>query len=91
MPSRIDHLDRLDPATDLTFDLWLASSPTEDQLRDAYVTLEAKRADLWSPGHIDSFRRDRFDLDAAYVRRLVRLKQALARHWIVTGQVRELV
>ena len=87
MPSRIDHID---PATDLTFDLWLASSPTEDQLRDAYLTLEARRTDLWTPGHIYSFRRDRFDLDAAYVRRLVRLKQALAHHWVVTGQVDDL-
>ncbi len=78
MPFRID-------STDPAFTLWLASSPTEDDLRDAYVTLEAKRADLWTTGHIDSFRRDRFDLDATYVRRLVQVKQALARHWVVTG------
>ena len=64
--------------------------PPKTNCRDAYLTLESKRTDLWTPGHIDSFRRDRFDLDAAYVRRLVRLKQALARHWVITGQVDDL-
>ena len=78
------------PISDLEFANWLAGDPTEDELREAYLALESKRADLWTPGHIDSFRRDRFDLDAAYVRRLVRLKKALARHWVVTGQVDDL-
>ena len=32
MQFRIDHID---PTTDLSFDLWLASAPTEDELRDA--------------------------------------------------------
>jgi hypothetical protein len=74
-------------STDSTFHDWLAASPGEDDLREAYLTLEAKRADLWTPGHIDSFRRDRYDLDARYIRHLVQIKKALASHWIVTGQV----
>jgi len=81
-------------STDLhasAFDEWLSSCPTEDDLREAYLTLEAKRSGLWTPGHIDSFRRDRFDLDARYVTQLVRIKRALARQWIVTGQVDSLL
>lgn len=66
---------------------WLGTTPTEDELRAAYLLLEGKRSDIWTPGHIDSFRRDRFDLDARYVRQLVQLKAALARQWIRTGQV----
>lgn len=73
------------------FNDWLICSPSEDELREAYLTLEAKRADLWTPGHIDSFRRDRFDLDARYVWQLVEIKRALARQWIITGQVESLL
>jgi hypothetical protein len=74
-------------STESEFTTWLASSPTEDELREAYLGLEAKRAALWSPGHTDSFRRDRYELDAAYIRRLVGLKSALASHWVRTGQI----
>jgi len=73
--------------TESEFTDWLSSSPTEDELREAYLGLEAKRAALWSPGHTDSFRRDRYELDAAYIRRLVGLKTALASHWVRTGQI----
>ena len=72
--------------TDTDFATWLASVPTEDELRDAYVRLEAKRAQLWTAGHHDSFRRDRYELDARYVDRLVRIKWALARRWEASGQ-----
>ena len=72
--------------TDTDFATWLASVPTEDELRDAYVRLEAKRAQLWTPGQLDSFRRDRYELDARYVQRLVRIKWSLARRWHDTGQ-----
>jgi hypothetical protein len=65
---------------------WLAHGPGEDELREAYLTLESKRAELWTPGHIESFRRDRYERDAALVARLVLVKRALARHWAVTGQ-----
>lgn len=71
---------------DADFDEWLALGPTEDELRETYLALEAKRAELWTPGHTESFRRDRFERDARYVARLVQVKRALARHWEITGQ-----
>jgi hypothetical protein len=70
------------------FEAWLAAGPDEDELRATYVALEAERAGLWTPGHIDSFRRDRFERDAVCISRLVQVKQALARHWEATGQLR---
>lgn len=73
--------------TDLELDTWLAQDPSEDDLRTAYLDLEARRADLWTPGHIDSFRRDRYELDSRYIRALLRIKQALVDHWTTTGQV----
>jgi hypothetical protein len=74
-------------SSDLEFENWLSQSPTEDQLRSAYLDLEARRADLWTAGHIDSFRRDRYELDSRYIRRLVRIKRALADLWTVSGQI----
>jgi hypothetical protein len=74
-------------SSDLEFDSWLLQFPSEDELRSAYLELEARRADLWTPGHIDSFRRDRYELDSTYVRRLVRIKRALAQVWTVSGQI----
>jgi hypothetical protein len=71
-------------ATD--FESWLASVPTEDELRDAYLRLETARAQLWTAGHLDSFRRDRYELDAGHVTRLVRIKWALANRWAESGQ-----
>ena len=73
--------------SDLAFENWLSQSPTEDELRSAYLDLEARRADLWTAGHIDSFRRDRYELDGRYVRRLVRIKRALVDLWTVSGQI----
>jgi len=72
--------------TDTDFATWLASAPTEDELRDAYVRLETKRSQLWTPGALDSFRRDRYELDARCVHRLVRIKWALATRWEASGQ-----
>jgi hypothetical protein len=72
------------------FDAWLASEPDEQALRDAYVQLEERRAALWTPGHPDSFCRDRYDLDALYVTRLRQVKWALAHCWLQTGQFRGL-
>ena|GEM_PF-4870569 len=72
--------------TEAELESWLASSPIEDELREAYIRLEAKRADLWTSGHIDSFRRDRHELDGEFIQRLVKLKFALATTWIETGQ-----
>lgn len=74
-------------SSDLEFDAWLSQSPTEDELRAAYLVLETRRADLWTAGHIDSFRRDRYELDSRYIRRLVRIKRALADLWTVSGQI----
>jgi hypothetical protein len=74
--------------SDAEFESWLAGAPDEDELREAYVALETERASLWTPGHIESFRRDRFERDAVCIARLVRVKQALARHWEATGQLR---
>ena len=73
--------------TDQRFNEWLATLPSEDEFRDAYLTLESHRASLWTPGHLSSYRRDRYDLDACYVGRLVEIKKALARHWVRSGQV----
>lgn len=75
--------------TDITTEqlaTWLDTTPSEDALREAYVTLEARRAELWAPGHIQSFRRDRYDLDARLVTCLVRIKWALAQRWEQSGQ-----
>jgi hypothetical protein len=74
--------------TESEFEAWLAGPRTEDELREAYVGLEAERASLWTPGHIESFRRDRFERDARCIARLLRVKQALVRHWEATGQLR---
>ena len=74
-------------SSDREFAAWLSQTPTEDQLRSAYVELEARRADLWTAGHIDSFRRDRYELDSTYIRRLVRIKRALADLWTESGQI----
>jgi hypothetical protein len=73
--------------SDLEFDAWLSQSPSEDELRTAYLALETRRSDLWTAGHIDSFRRDRYELDSRYVRRLVRIKRALADLWTTSGQI----
>lgn len=72
---------------DQSFLDWIEAQPTEDQLRGAYLDLEAHRANLWTPGHIASYHRDRYDIDARDVRRLVQIKAALAREWVRTGQV----
>ncbi len=80
MAFRIDCSDR-------SFEEWLSQLLSEDELRAAYLQLEKAKADLWTPGHIDSFRRDRFELDSRYVARLVRVKRALADHWAATGQL----
>ena len=74
-------------STDLEFDAWLSQNPSEDELRSAYLHLETRRADLCTTGHIDSFRRDRYELDTRCVRRLVRIKQALAETWATSGQI----
>lgn len=79
----MSHLTHLSPAE---FTTWLASNPSEDELRDAYVILETRRAQLWTPGHDDSFRRDRYERDAEYVTQLVRVKWALSRRWAESGQ-----
>jgi hypothetical protein len=74
-------------ASEMEWARWLASGPSEDELRECYLGLERRRADLWTPGHVESFRHDRFERDAALVRSLVQVKQALARHWQATGQI----
>jgi hypothetical protein len=73
--------------TDHDFASWLASRPSEDDLRDAYIELESARAALWTPGHIDSYRRDRYEVDHRLVRRLVQVKHALATTWESSGQI----
>jgi len=74
-------------ATDTEYASWLATNPSEDELREAYITLETARADLWTPGHIESFRRDRYEVDHRLVRRLVEVKRALATSWATSGQI----
>lgn len=74
-------------ATDPDFAAWLAAGPSEDELREAYIAMETARAALWTPGHIESFRRDRYDADHRLVRRLVDVKRALASSWASTGQI----
>jgi len=74
-------------ATDSEYASWLATDPSEDQLREAYIALETARADLWTAGHIESFRRDRYEVDHRLVRRLVQVKRALASSWETSGQI----
>lgn len=78
-------------STDQAFEAWLDQAPSEDELREAYLRLEAHRAALWTAGHIDSFRRDRFERDSTAVKRLVRIKWALADRWTTSGQFDRLV
>jgi hypothetical protein len=73
--------------SDREFASWVGGARTEDELREAYVELEATRLQLWTPGHIDSFRRDRFERDAVCIARLVRIKRSLASQWAATGQL----
>jgi hypothetical protein len=73
--------------SDREFDAWLAGDRSEDELREAYVALEALRRQLWTTGHIDSFRRDRYERDAVCISRLVRIKRSLASQWAATGQL----
>lgn len=73
--------------TEQDFNDWIESSPSEDELREAMYVLEAKKSALFTPGHDDSYLRDRFEREARYIGRLVRIKEALARIWIETGQV----
>jgi hypothetical protein len=73
-------------STDTEFTTWLEMAATEDELRDAYLVLEEKRSQLWTRGHLDSFRRDRYERDARYVHRLVRIKWLLAARWAASGQ-----
>lgn len=73
--------------SDQSFETWLGAGPTEDELRHAYLALEAHRAELWTTGSLASYRRDRYDVDARDVRRLVQVKAALAREWVRSGQL----
>lgn len=73
--------------SDQSFETWLGAGPTEDELRHAYLALEAHRAELWTTGSLASYRRDRYDVDARHVRRLVQVKAALAREWVRSGQL----
>lgn len=77
------HID----ASDADYATWLASNPSEDELRDAYFVLETARAQLWTPGHIDSYRRDRYEVDHRLVQRLVQVKRSLADTWEESGQI----
>lgn len=74
-------------ATEPEYATWLATEPTEDELREAYIALETARGELWTTGHIESFRRDRYEVDARLVRRLVQVKHALATAWETSGQI----
>ncbi len=67
------HLD----APDTDYATWLASHPTEDELRDAYFVLESVRAQLWTPGHIDSYRRYRYQVDQRLVQLFLRQVKAV--------------
>jgi hypothetical protein len=73
------HRDTQDPQDD-RFTFWLESGPDESDLRETYLELERRRADLWSSSNPDSYAADRFDLDARYVHRLVAVKRALVEH-----------
>lgn len=84
-------MSRLYSVTDKEFDEWLESTPSEQELTEAWWILEAKKASLWTPGHIDSYSRDRFDRDAAYMNRIVRIKNALATIWYESGQLNTLM
>jgi hypothetical protein len=77
------HID----ASDAEYTTWLASGRSEDELREAYIVLETARAQLWTPGHIDSFRRDRYEVDQRLVQRLVQVKRELATTWATSGQI----
>lgn len=80
-------MSRLYSVTDEEFTAWLESDPTEDELRETYLVLEAKKAALWNPDKNDSYFRDRYERDSDYMKRLLRVKEALMRTWLSTGQV----
>lgn len=68
-------------ATD--FDVWISDSDLcETELNEALRILEIKRSNLWTPGHDDSYYRNRYDLDALYVERMNKIKERLAKCWM---------
>lgn len=77
--------------TEQEFSEWLLSDPNEDELREAFIALEKKKADLWDNSSHDSFSRDRYDRDSIYMTRLRRVKAALSAKWVETGQVTPVV
>jgi hypothetical protein len=81
-------MNQLYSITDQEFEDWINSNPGESDLREALLVLEVKLANLWMDGHHDSYQRDRYDRDARYVRRLVRIKKALAQLWVESGQIK---
>lgn len=73
--------------TDEKFDEWITSDPTQEDLFEALMVIEAKRAALWTAGTEDSYHRDRYERDAKYVVRLRCLKNHLANMWLDSGEV----
>lgn len=83
-------MSQLYRTTDEEFNEWLDSNPSEDDLREALLVLEAKKASLWDAGELDSYHRDRYERDATYMSRLRRVKAALTAVWLDTGQIKPL-
>lgn len=57
--------------------LWLDTAPLEE-LTTALEELKQIREDLWTPGHITSYMRNRYDLNDEYTRLISQLETCIA-------------
>lgn len=70
--------------TNEAFTAWLDSDPTENELLDAFIILRQKQANLWTPGHDDSYYRDRYERHDSYSNRIVLIQRRLASLWLAS-------
>ena len=74
-------------ATDEEFEKWFECDIEETYLIIALAGLELRHHNLFTPGTTESYYRDRYERDARYIARIVRIKQRLANTWVSTNQV----
>lgn len=53
----------------------------ESDLLASLILLDMKRGDLWTPGHHDSYHRDRYERDAQIVQKSREVKAKLVSLW----------
>lgn len=69
---------KLYTVTEIEFDSWITDPCTNaGDLTEAIAVLGAKRDLLWMNGSTDSYRRDRYEADHRYMKRIAICKTAL--------------